>query len=217
MVVGRRIARMLLRRYDVRVVGTDLVPKDGPVILASNHIGYLDGPLLFGVSPRPVHALVKDSMFRGRTGRMLTAMGQISVDRTVADARAVKLCLKVLSQRRALAIYPEGNRGLGDVSITKGGAAYFALVTGAPVVPVACLGTRTHGAHPNSMPERGTRVDTVFGEPMRFDPVPWPRTKQTVAEVQAEIQARLATHVKAACEVTGQRLPGLPGQLASGY
>ncbi|HET9859173.1 MAG TPA: 1-acyl-sn-glycerol-3-phosphate acyltransferase, partial [Nocardioidaceae bacterium] len=49
--------RILRRRYDVRVHDAHLMPTDGPVILAANHIGVLDGPLLAVFAPRPVHAL----------------------------------------------------------------------------------------------------------------------------------------------------------------
>ena len=48
-----------------------------PAIIASNHIGLLDGPLLAGFAPRPVHALVKKEMFEGRTGPLLLAFGQV--------------------------------------------------------------------------------------------------------------------------------------------
>ena len=211
MSLGRGFARLMLWiGFDSRVHGADLVPRLGPVILASNHVGYVDGPLLFGVAPRRVHALVKRSMFVGRLGRVLVKVGQIPVDRRCVDPKAIKTCLRVIADGGVVAVYPEGIRGLGDVSRTRGGAAYLALVTGAPVVPVACLGTRESGALTNTMPRRGARLDTVFGTPMRFDPAPWPRTKQRVAAVQAEIQEALAAHVRAACEMTGQALPALP-------
>ena len=208
---GRAFVKSMLRsRFDSRVHGAELVPRTGPVIFASNHMGYLDGPLLFGVSPRHVHALVKASMFEGRLGAVFEALGQISIERRYVDPLAVKRCLKVLVNGGVVAIYPEGARGVGDASQTKPGAAYLALVTGAPVLPVACLGTRAPGAATNSMPRRGARLDTVFGAPMTFDPVPWPRTKRHVAAVQAEIQQALAEHVQAACAMTGQSLPALP-------
>lgn len=208
---GRLLARSILRAgYDNRVHGVELVPRRGPVILASNHIGYVDGPLLVGVAPRPVHALVKQTMFVGRLGYVLTQLGQIPIDRVRVDPLAIKTALRVLADGGVVAIYPEGIRGLGDVSCTKGGAAYLALVTGAPVVPVACLGTREPGALTETKPRRGARLDTVFGTPLRFRPTPWPRTKPHVAAVQAEIQAALAAHVRAACELTGQSLPAMP-------
>jgi 1-acyl-sn-glycerol-3-phosphate acyltransferase len=213
MPAGRTVGRGMLRaRFESHVHGLENLPRSGPVILASNHMGYLDGPLLFSVTPRPVHALVKREMFYGRTGRLLTRLGQIAVDRDYVDPGAVKVCLRVLADGGVVAIYPEGNRGLGDVAQTKPGAAYLALVSAAPVVPVACLGTRDDGAGMSSMPKRGARVDTVFGEPLRFTstPVPWPRTQTRVGQVQAEIQRILAAHVREACDLTGQRFPSLP-------
>jgi 1-acyl-sn-glycerol-3-phosphate acyltransferase len=213
MAPSRALGRGLFRSgFDVRVHGSERVPSAGPVILASNHMGYVDGPLLFTVSPRPVHALVKREMFEGRMGSFLARAGQISVDRYEVDPAAVKACLRVLSDSKVVAIYPEGNRGLGDVARTKPGAAYLALVSGAPVVPVACLGTRDDGAGVSSLPKRGARLDAVFGEPVRFTdrPVPWPRRQAHVAEVQAEIHRLLAAHVRAACDLTGQRFPSLP-------
>ncbi|MDX6309352.1 MAG: 1-acyl-sn-glycerol-3-phosphate acyltransferase [Nocardioidaceae bacterium] len=207
---GKFVVGLALRRYDVHVHGSDLIPSQGPVILASNHVGYLDGPLLFVTSKRGVHALVKESMFTGAMGFGITRMGQIRVDRFNVDPLAVKQALRLLQRGKMVAIYPEGARGRGDVSLTKGGAAYLALVTGAPVVPVACLGTREDGASTQSQPPRGTRLDLVIGAPTHFAATPWPRTKQQVASVQAAIQQMLAAHVKLACELTGQTLPAAP-------
>jgi 1-acyl-sn-glycerol-3-phosphate acyltransferase len=213
MPAGRALGRGIFRAgFDSHVHGAEHVPRSGAVILASNHMGYLDGPLLFSVAPRNVHALVKREMFSGRTGQLLERLGQIAIDREFVDPAAVKMCLRVLSDGGVVAIYPEGNRGLGDVAQTKPGAAYLALVSAAPVVPVACLGTRDDGAGTSSLPKRGSRVDTVFGRPVHFAsaPVPWPRTQSLVADVQAEIQRILAAHVRDACDLTGQRFPSLP-------
>lgn len=89
-------------------------------------------------------------------------------------------------------------QGCGDVFQTRGGAAYLALISETPVVPVAYLGTRPAGAPTSSMPGRGARLDTVFGAPLKFEQ-PWAPTKARVRAVQAEIQAALAAHVQAAC------------------
>lgn len=208
MFVGRR----LIAPYDTHVEGLEHIPAEGPVLLASNHMGYLDGPMLLGSSRRPVHALVKESMFVGPVGYGLLKVGQIRVDRYQVDPEAVKKCLAVLRHGDVVAIYPEGARGRGDVAQTRGGAAYLALATGAPVVPVACLGTRLDGAGPESKPPKGSRLDLVVGPPMRFDATPWPRTKQAVATTQIQIQQALADHVKQACEATGQTLPEPPNE-----
>ena len=84
--IGQVIGHGLLRpAYRLTVQGAALVPPRGPVILVSNHTGFLDGPFVFTVSPRPVHFLVKQETFSGPFGVVLRGVGQIPVDRTVGD------------------------------------------------------------------------------------------------------------------------------------
>ena len=77
--------RVMGRRWPVTVHGAEHVPASGGVILAANHIGLLDGPLLATYAPRPVHALTKREMFDGRLGGFLRGTGQIPLDRFATD------------------------------------------------------------------------------------------------------------------------------------
>lgn len=212
--VGRAVrpvgVRLLRGWYDVHVHGTSRVPRSGPVLLASNHMGILDGPMLIGVCPRYVHALVKREMFDGMAGPTFRAFGQISLERKRIDVRAVKQAIRVLRDGQVAAIYPEGTRGNGDFGHVRLGVAYLALVTGAPVVPVGTLGTRLAGQHVGAVPPRGSRVDVVFGDPIRpaTDPVPWPRRRSDVAALAEHLRTELAAHIRRAVEATGQSLPG---------
>jgi len=114
---GRPTSRWLIRRrYDVREHGTGHVPPQGPVIVAANHTGVIDGPLLAIFGPRPVHALTKREMFDGRLGRFLHSSGQIPLDRVATDRGAIRACLHVLDHGGAVGIFPEGNRGAGDLT-----------------------------------------------------------------------------------------------------
>ena len=148
-------ARLVRTRWPVVVHHADRVPEAGGVILASNHIGIIDGPLLAVFSPRPVHALTKQEMFEGRLGRFLRASGQIPLDRFHADPGAIRSCLRVVRDGGVAGIFPEGTRGDGELHRFHHGAAYLALVTGAPVVPVTMLGTRPPGGGGQRPP--GTR------------------------------------------------------------
>jgi 1-acyl-sn-glycerol-3-phosphate acyltransferase len=198
-----------LRKLDITVHNAEYFPRRGPVILASNHMGIADGPILWGTSPRPVHALTKIEMFQGVPGRVLHAMGQIPIDRAITDPRAVRLSLRVLRDGGCAVVFPEGGRGIGAVTRTKGGAAYLALVTGAPVVPVACLGTRADAADISSYPPKGSRIDVVFGEAMSWPAEDWPRTKSRVNEIREIIQRTLHELVSHSCRVTGHELPSM--------
>lgn len=211
--VARRAAATLLRRrYDVRVHGAEHVPADGPVLLSCNHIGLFDGPLLTAVAPRPVHALVKREMFAVPGGWLLGALGQISVERSAVDVFAVKQTIRMVRDRGMVAVYPEGSRGRGDVTHSRLGVAYLAMVTGAVVVPVAHLGTRAHGASVHAAPERGARLSVVFGAPLRpgQSPVAWPRRKTQVEALAEHLRVGLAQHVPDAVLLTGQELPTAP-------
>lgn len=205
---GRWLGRRLLSRFDLRVHGTEHIPASGPVLLVSNHVGFTDGPMVWTVCPRQVLTLTKHEMFTGPAGVVLRLVGQVPIVRYGPDVRAMTSSLKGLSDGRVVCIFPEGSRGDGLVQHTYGGAAYLALVSGAPVVTVACLGTRLPGHGSHSIPPRGSRLDTVFGPPFSYDAEPWPRTKQRVEEVRLDLQDRLASHVRDACDSTGHELPG---------
>lgn len=210
----RPIAGPVVRAaWRVRMHGARNIPAHGPVILAVNHTSVLDGPLVYAVSQRPVHALVKHEMFRGIVGRALTGLGQVSVEREALDVRAIKDCLAVLERGDVLAIYPEGTRGAGDFARIRPGVAYLGLCTGAPIVPVACLGVRRVGESVGRLPAPRSPLDVVVGEPISLAPVatppmPWPRRSEAVAEASAWLRRGLAAHVKEACELTGVELPG---------
>jgi 1-acyl-sn-glycerol-3-phosphate acyltransferase len=202
-------ARLLLRRrFGVRVHGDEQVPATGPVIFAANHVGVMDGPLLGVFAPRAVHALTKVEMFHGRAGRWLLAAGQVPLDRFHPDPAAVRTCLRVLRDGRAIGIFPEGTRGAGDLHRFHRGAGYLALATGAPVVPVIFLGSRPVGGHHDELPPRGGPVDIVFGAPYRLAEQPWPRTREQVGDASVLLREHLLRTLDHARALTGRDLPG---------
>ena len=206
---GRPVSRWLVRRrYDVREHGTGHVPRRGPVIVAANHTGVIDGPLLAIFGPRPVHALTKEEMFRGRLGPLLRVTGQIELDRFSTDLRAIRTCLHVLEHGGAVGIFPEGNRGAGDLTRFRNGAAYLALVTGAPVVPLVMFGTRPTGGGKDALPANHGVVDLVYGAPFRVERMPWPRTRTVVAATSEALHARMQEELAAGLALTGQTMPG---------
>jgi 1-acyl-sn-glycerol-3-phosphate acyltransferase len=190
------------------VTGAAQIPVRGPVILASNHIGLVDGPLLAAFSPRPVHALTKVEMFEGRLGRLLRATGQIPVDRYAVDPGAIKTCLRVLRDGGVVAVFPEGTRGDGELHRFHHGAAYLALVTGAPVVPVTMIGTRPAGSGANALPRPGDHLDVVVGTPWQTSRVPWPRRREQVLTTSALLLEHMRSELDRALAETRRCLPG---------
>jgi 1-acyl-sn-glycerol-3-phosphate acyltransferase len=193
--------------YRTSITGRHNVPTGGPVIFAGNHISFLDGPVMFGAAPRPMHILVKKEMFKGFLGKVLRASGQISIDRS-GDRGALQLGKKVLDAGRCVGILPEGTRGSGAAGIISNGVAWLALMSGATVIPVAILGTRIGNEHRDSIPRLRRRLHVSFGAPLNVTRRNGESGRVSMDRAAAEIRAALAGHVQDAVKTTGQSLPG---------
>jgi 1-acyl-sn-glycerol-3-phosphate acyltransferase len=179
-----------------RVLGAWRVPPSGPAILAVNHSHVVDGPMLMGTAPRPVHFLIKKEAFVGPLGPFLRGIGQIEVDRGTTDRGAVLNALGVLERGGVLGIFPEGTRGEGDFASLRSGLAYFAVRSGAPVVPVAVLGSNDRpGRLSKALPALRSRIDVVFGDPFEAGDGSGRRTRAALDEATVRIQRRLTDHL----------------------
>lgn len=199
-------ARLMRRRWPITVHHPELVPATGGVILAANHVGILDGPLLATYAPRPVHALTKREMFDGRLGGFLRGTGQIPLDRFAADPGAIRTSLRVIRDGGVVGIFPEGTRSSGELDRFHHGAAYLALVTGAPVVPVTLIGTQRAGG--SSLPEPRGAIDIVFGEAWQTTQQPWPRTREHVSATSVFLRGHMLAEQASAVSQTRRSVSG---------
>lgn len=180
----------------VRIEGRVNVPDRGPLIVAVNHTSAMDGALLFGLLGRTVSFLVKTEAFEpwhGLAGRVLIRGAQLPVRRYHVDPAPVRLSLRLLEQGGVLGICPEGSRGDGRVSHARPGVGYFALKSGAPVLPVA-----VHGAQA-MVPGVGWRrppVLIVFGEPIRTAAAGNPLNRRRWLAATEQIRLELAALVR---------------------
>lgn len=196
--LARRICGMLLRlMFGLTVNGLENIPRSGAVLIAGNHVGSLDGPLVVMLSPRPVRALVKSEFFLGRRGALLAAIGQIPIRRGLPDRPALRRALGVLTGGGALVIFPEGECGPGTLDSVEFGVAWLALRTGAPIVPVACLGTDRAIAKGEWKPRLRTPVGLTFGQSFTIGSPPNPRSRSALAAAAEEIRLHLVGHVQA--------------------
>ena len=157
--------------------GTENVPREGPAILAWNHMSFSDhffGPLPL---PRKVTFLAKSEYFTGRGLKGLVSraffrgVGQIPVDRAGGEAseRALATGLRVLAEGKLLGIYPEGTRTPdGRLYRGKTGVARLALESGAPVIPCAMIGTYELQPPGRVLPRLSIRPGVRFGKPLDF-------------------------------------------------
>jgi 1-acyl-sn-glycerol-3-phosphate acyltransferase len=154
-----------------RVTGREAVPRLGPVLVCSNHASTIDPPLLPAFLPRADSwSMAKAEWFvgTGPTSWLFRSYHAFPIVRHSPDRRGLKRALRVLQERGALIIYPEGHRvESGGLIAAEPGAGFIARTTGAPVLPVALVGTRDcfpRGAH---WPRRA-RVEVRFGPCIRI-------------------------------------------------
>lgn len=183
----------------IRTEGREHVPALGPVILASNHLSFIDSVVIRLAAPRRVTFLTKAEYFTGRgpkgllTRWFFTAVGSVPVARGQhrAATAALDTALEVLGGGNVFGIYPEGTRSLdGRLYRGRTGVAWLALTSGAPVIPVALHGTERLQPVGNRIP-RLHRVTVRFGRPLRFSGDPaLARTRRAVTnDVMAAIAA----------------------------
>ncbi|MFV0130612.1 lysophospholipid acyltransferase family protein [Streptomyces sp. HMX112] len=204
--IGRGIGvGLMYGLWKPRVLGAWRVPATGPVILAVNHAHNLDGPMLMGTAPRPVHFLIKKEAFTGPLDPFLRGIGQVKVDRSAPDRTAITSALAVLADGGVLGIFPEGTRGQGDFASLRAGLAYFAVRGDAPIVPVAVLGsTDRRGRLIRALPPLRSGVDVVFGDPFRAGDAGGRRTRTALDDATVRIQERLTAHLENARRLTGR-------------
>ena len=191
--VGTGLAHTVLR---LRVEGAQHVPTTGPVLLAGNHSGILDGPLVFFVSPRPASLLTKSEVFVGFWARCCGWLGLIPVHRGQADRAALQAGLAHLAGGGALGVFPEGTRGSGTMDQITDGLAYLALRSGAPVVPIAVHGTGAALPKGRRVPHFRAPVRVVFGAPFSLDVSGNPRARSTVRTAAEQLRLELVDHLR---------------------
>ncbi|MED4732395.1 lysophospholipid acyltransferase family protein [Aneurinibacillus migulanus] len=126
--------------FRIEITGIEHVPKDGPVIIAANHISAYDPIVLASVIKRKIHFLAKKELFSNRFSHWLfSQLYAIPVDRYSGIViKPVRHSLRVIRSGNAFAIFPEGTRCKNRQTVQpKKGVAFFAMKTGAPVLPIA--------------------------------------------------------------------------------
>ena len=176
-----------------RVTGLEYVPASGPAILASNHLSFIDSMYLPLMISRPVVFPAKAEYFtaKGPLGRVwaayLRSTNQLEIDRTDANSAQATLeaAAGILRRGDLFGFYPEGTRSPdGRLYRGRAGLGWLALNTGAPVIPVAMIGTRKM-LPPGAPLPRPTRIDIKVGKPLEFGHLasdPPARARRTIAD-----------------------------------
>jgi 1-acyl-sn-glycerol-3-phosphate acyltransferase len=184
------IAVALMRLFfRLEARGREHVPREGALLLVSNHVSVLDPPLVGGATPRKLYFLAKEELFRIPIfGRLIHAVNARPVRRDGSDSRALKSTLRLLGEGKAILIFPEGTRGRGDGRLGEGkpGAGMLAVMSGAAVVPVYVSGTDRALPRGATLP-RPAKVRVRFGPPLHFKAGRDDRRKEQYREASAEM------------------------------
>lgn len=147
--------------YKVEVVGANHFPKEGSVLLVSNHISNNDPPLLGITCPREISFMAKEELFKVPVLKsILYRIRAFPVKRGMSDRTALKTGLALLKEDQVLGLFPEGTRSrTGELGTGLAGAGFFALRSNAQVVPCAIIGSY----------KPFSKIKVIYGEPIDFE------------------------------------------------
>jgi 1-acyl-sn-glycerol-3-phosphate acyltransferase len=161
--------------FRIKVIGKENIPKEGPVIICSNHISNFDPPVVGITSSRDISFMAKEELFENTfTNKLLSGLNAFPIRRGAADRTALRNGLKVLKNGNTLGLFPEGTRSkTGELGKPLSGIGFFALRSEAEVVPCAIIGSYKGFG----------RLTVVYGEPLDMR---YYRNKKTSAKEMSE-------------------------------
>lgn len=174
--------------YRVEIKGLENVPKEGPIIFCGNHRTYLDPPLIVCTAKRDMRFLAKEELAKNPFLNFLGwAFEAIHVKRDEKDVTAIKESLKALKNGQCIALFPEGTRnGLKKGEKVKDGAAFFAVRSGAKVVPCGIKG----GTKENR------KVTITYGKPLDYSQYKRNKDKTILDQITEEIMENIVELTK---------------------
>lgn len=165
--------------YHLEINGLENVPKSGPIIFCGNHRSYIDPPLIVATAKRDMKFLAKEELYKNKFFAFLGwAFEAIPVKRDEKDIGAIKTSLKDLKEGKCIALFPEGTRnGLEKGEKVKDGVAFFALRSGAKVVPCGIKGGT----------KELKKLTISYGKPLDYSSYKGSKDKDVLDKITKEI------------------------------
>ena len=188
--VAMRASLVALTRW--RVEGRENVPRTGPLILVSNHLSFIDPPLLGASLPRRINFMTKQELFRSPISRaVVKAYYAFPVRRGVLDRSALRRALEVLKEGWVVGVFPEGRRSPdGHLQSPQAGASLLASRSGVPVLPVGIAGSeRVKGL---GFLLRRPPITVTIGRPFHLKPTADEHSRAKLEQQSRLIMERIA-------------------------
>lgn len=159
--------------FPIRIKGENILNKKGSLILAANHVSYMD-PVVLGIATkRQIHFMAKKEIFKVPIlGFIIRCLGAIPIDREKATPESIKRAFSILRDGRVLGIFPEGTRSLnGEILELNAGLIKIALKTSAPIIPIGINGTFEIYPSNSKYPKihKRKKIYINFGKPIYLD------------------------------------------------
>ncbi len=141
-IIRRPLGGIFKAIYKPTIIGKELIPQTGRIILAGNHTNYFDCILVGCATERSVHYLAKDELMKGPLKIIFKNMGIIPVNRRTKDKAALETAIQYLNDEKLIGIFPEGtiNRTEDIIMPFKFGAVKMASETNTPIIPFVITG-----------------------------------------------------------------------------
>jgi len=150
-----------------KVSGVENIPKTGGVLICSNHISFLDPPVIATAVPRYLHYMAKEELFRiWGFGYIIRKLRTFPVRRGTPDRTAIRTALGLLIAGEIVGIFPEGTRSKnGVLGNPEPGVSLIAARAGVPIVPAAITGTNQLFCNGKIIPQ----ITVKFGKPIHVE------------------------------------------------
>lgn len=169
--------------YKAEILGLENIPKEGPLIFCGNHRSYLDPPLMVATGKREMRFLAKEELAKNPFLNFLKwVFDAILVKRDEKDVVAIKESLKTLKSGECIALFPEGTRnGLEKGEKVKDGVAFFAVRSGAKIVPCGIKGgTKEH-----------RKATITYGKPLDYSQYKGSKDKEVLDKITKEVMENI--------------------------
>jgi 1-acyl-sn-glycerol-3-phosphate acyltransferase len=174
--------------FDVHTVGRQNVPETGPLIIASNHLSWVDIPLIPAFLKRKMVYMAKEETFQGKMGWLVRFLGAFPVKRGEADRQSLRTAEEQLKAGHILGIFPEGTRSkIHKLGKAHSGMGMIALRSGAPVLPAVIYGSE------KAFRKFRPHITIIYGEPMILTPKGKKITREEIDQSTEQVMLRISS------------------------